>query len=64
MIDYGYDYILDQIDNMPVKTKNPTEMKLAEANAFLQGYTDAVDRIKELIEHIKRVSLTVEVEYV
>lgn len=53
MTDYGYDYILDQIDNMPVKTKKSMEMTLVEANAFLNGYTEAVEHIKELIEHVK-----------
>ena len=53
MTDYGYDYILDQIDNIKVKTKKPTEMTLVEANAFLHGYTEAVEHIKELIENVK-----------
>lgn len=52
MTDYGYDYILNKI-NEDLVINTPAHMTLEQLNAWLEGYTMATTHIVQLIEKIK-----------
>ena len=53
MTDYGYEYILKQIESMPVYPPSAEDYNVSEYGAWVEGFRACYDQITNLIIGIK-----------
>lgn len=54
--DHGYDYILGQIESMPVNPPSAEDYNVSDFSAWVEGFRACYDQITNLIRAIKESS--------